>query len=189
MAREVDPKQTRKALRIIRKLAAKGGTPETIDPETGEAKSVAVFGNNVWGLAVDTDGQSLLAASVGDGAQVARIHDGQIETWAREEVMGARGIAVLPGGRVLVAVSHAGHSMVEIDRKSHRPTRLATLSDEPGGILGMLAAESDGNLIVGMYLSDAGHVYRFDVAQRKFALLSSQGHLAHCGGVAVVPGG
>jgi hypothetical protein len=38
MAREVDRKKTRKALRIIRKLAAKGAAPETIDPETGELK-------------------------------------------------------------------------------------------------------------------------------------------------------
>ncbi|ANP47097.1 hypothetical protein [Candidatus Viadribacter manganicus] len=38
MAREVDPKQTRKALRIIRKLAAKSAAPEAIDPETGEVK-------------------------------------------------------------------------------------------------------------------------------------------------------
>ena len=38
MARTVDPKQTRKALRIVRKLAAKGAAPETIDPETGEVK-------------------------------------------------------------------------------------------------------------------------------------------------------
>jgi len=38
MPREVDRKQTRKALRIIRKLAAKGPAPETVDPETGELK-------------------------------------------------------------------------------------------------------------------------------------------------------
>jgi len=38
MARDVDPKQTRKALRIVRKLAAKSAQPETIDPETGEVK-------------------------------------------------------------------------------------------------------------------------------------------------------
>ena len=38
MAREVDPKRTRKALRIVRKLAAKALAPETIDPETGEIK-------------------------------------------------------------------------------------------------------------------------------------------------------
>lgn len=38
MPRDVDPKQTRKALRIIRKLAAKGSAPETVDPETGEVK-------------------------------------------------------------------------------------------------------------------------------------------------------
>lgn len=38
MGREVDSKKTRKALRIIRKLAAKGASPETIDPETGEVK-------------------------------------------------------------------------------------------------------------------------------------------------------
>lgn len=38
MPREVDPKQTRKAQRIIRKLAAQGAAPETIDPETGEVK-------------------------------------------------------------------------------------------------------------------------------------------------------
>ncbi|MEQ1616888.1 MAG: hypothetical protein ABL883_00915 [Terricaulis sp.] len=39
MPREVDPKQTRKALRIVRKLKAKaapGG--EIVDPETGEIK-------------------------------------------------------------------------------------------------------------------------------------------------------
>jgi hypothetical protein len=39
MPREIDRKQTRKALRIIRKLAAKGSAPETIDPETGEVKA------------------------------------------------------------------------------------------------------------------------------------------------------
>lgn len=38
MARTVDPKRTRKALRIVRKLAAKAVTPESIDPETGEIK-------------------------------------------------------------------------------------------------------------------------------------------------------
>jgi len=38
MAREIDPKQTRKALRIVRKLAAQSAAPETIDPETGELK-------------------------------------------------------------------------------------------------------------------------------------------------------
>jgi hypothetical protein len=38
MPREIDRKQTRKALRIIRKLAAKGAAPETIDPDTGEVK-------------------------------------------------------------------------------------------------------------------------------------------------------
>ena len=38
MARDVDPKATRKALRIVRKLAAKGPAPETVDPETGELK-------------------------------------------------------------------------------------------------------------------------------------------------------
>lgn len=38
MARSVDPKQTRKAQRIVRKLAAKSAAPETIDPETGEVK-------------------------------------------------------------------------------------------------------------------------------------------------------
>lgn len=38
MPREVDRKKTRKALRIIRKLAAKGASAETIDPETGEVK-------------------------------------------------------------------------------------------------------------------------------------------------------
>jgi hypothetical protein len=38
LARDVDRKKTRKALRIIRKLAAKGAASETIDPETGEIK-------------------------------------------------------------------------------------------------------------------------------------------------------
>lgn len=38
MGRDIDPKQTRKAQRIIRKLAAKSAAPEVIDPETGEVK-------------------------------------------------------------------------------------------------------------------------------------------------------
>ncbi|MFZ2030741.1 MAG: hypothetical protein WAU68_10565 [Vitreimonas sp.] len=38
MARAVDPKRTRKALRIVRKLASKAAWPETIDPDTGEIK-------------------------------------------------------------------------------------------------------------------------------------------------------
>ncbi|MGQ0533345.1 MAG: hypothetical protein ACT4OF_11740 [Caulobacteraceae bacterium] len=38
MPREIDRKKTRKALRIIRKLAAKSSAPQTIDPETGEVK-------------------------------------------------------------------------------------------------------------------------------------------------------
>ena len=39
MARDVDPKKTRKALRIIRKLAAKSAASETVDPDTGEIKT------------------------------------------------------------------------------------------------------------------------------------------------------
>jgi len=38
MPRDVDPKQTRKALRVVRKLAQKSARKETIDPETGEVK-------------------------------------------------------------------------------------------------------------------------------------------------------
>ncbi|MEZ6024217.1 MAG: hypothetical protein R3C16_12590 [Hyphomonadaceae bacterium] len=38
MARDIDRKKTRKAQRLIRKLAAKSAQPETIDPETGELK-------------------------------------------------------------------------------------------------------------------------------------------------------
>ena len=38
MPREVDPKRTRKAQRIVRKLAEAGARAETIDPETGELK-------------------------------------------------------------------------------------------------------------------------------------------------------
>lgn len=38
MPRDVDRKKTRKAQRLIRKLAARGGAPEVIDPETGEVK-------------------------------------------------------------------------------------------------------------------------------------------------------
>jgi len=161
-----------------------------IDPESGEAKSVAPFGRDAWGLAMDADGRSLLAAAHSDGGHIARIHEGRVETWVKGGMVdGARGITVLPDGRVLVSVSYGEHSILEINRKTHRPTRLGTLPGEAGGILGMLAAESDRSLIVGMFLSDAGNVYRFDVSEGKFALLSSKGHLAHCGGVAVVPGG
>ena len=39
MSREIDRKKTRKALRIIRKLAAAGAAPEIIDPETGELRA------------------------------------------------------------------------------------------------------------------------------------------------------
>lgn len=38
MPRDIDPKRTRKAQRLIRKLAAQSTAPETIDPETGEIK-------------------------------------------------------------------------------------------------------------------------------------------------------
>lgn len=38
MPRDVDSKKTRKALRIIRKLAAKSASPDVIDAETGEVK-------------------------------------------------------------------------------------------------------------------------------------------------------
>lgn len=42
MPREIDSKKTRKALRIVRKLAAQGASrgaaAETVDPETGEVK-------------------------------------------------------------------------------------------------------------------------------------------------------
>ncbi|MBI1185912.1 MAG: hypothetical protein GC206_00980 [Alphaproteobacteria bacterium] len=38
MPREVDPKRTRKALRIVRKLAERGAAREEIDPKTGEVK-------------------------------------------------------------------------------------------------------------------------------------------------------
>lgn len=38
MARSVNPKQTRKAQRLIRKLAAKSAAAETVDPDTGEVK-------------------------------------------------------------------------------------------------------------------------------------------------------
>lgn len=38
MPRDVDRKKTRKAQRLIRKLAAQGHAQETIDPETGEVK-------------------------------------------------------------------------------------------------------------------------------------------------------
>jgi hypothetical protein len=43
MPRDVDPKRTRKALRLVRKLAAKAEAEgETVDPETGEVTSNAV---------------------------------------------------------------------------------------------------------------------------------------------------
>ncbi len=38
MSGDVDPKRTRKAQRIVRKLAARSVAPETTDPETGEVK-------------------------------------------------------------------------------------------------------------------------------------------------------
>jgi hypothetical protein len=38
MPRDVDAKKTRKAQRLIRKLARKGAASETVDPETGEVK-------------------------------------------------------------------------------------------------------------------------------------------------------
>jgi hypothetical protein len=38
MPRDVDAKKTRKAQRLIRKLAAEGSRPAAIDPETGEVK-------------------------------------------------------------------------------------------------------------------------------------------------------
>jgi hypothetical protein len=48
MPREVDPKRTRKALRIVRKLAAKAKAPETIDPETGQIKAGGDVDYSQW---------------------------------------------------------------------------------------------------------------------------------------------
>ncbi len=42
MARDVDPKRTRKAQRLIRKLSARAAAPASIDPETGEPAPSAV---------------------------------------------------------------------------------------------------------------------------------------------------
>ncbi len=39
MPRDVDAKKTRKARRLIRKLAQQGAAAETIDPETGEVEA------------------------------------------------------------------------------------------------------------------------------------------------------
>ena len=39
MPRDIDPKRTRKAQRLIRKLAAMSTAPETTDAETGEIKA------------------------------------------------------------------------------------------------------------------------------------------------------
>ena len=49
MPREVDPKQTRKALRIVRKLKAKAATgEEVVDPETGEVKALEGVEYSHW---------------------------------------------------------------------------------------------------------------------------------------------
>lgn len=49
MPREVDPKQTRKALRIVRKLRAKAAPgAEVIDPETGEIKAAEGVDYSHW---------------------------------------------------------------------------------------------------------------------------------------------
>jgi hypothetical protein len=45
MPRDVDPKCTRKALRIVRKLAEAGARAEEIDPATGEIKAAANAAN------------------------------------------------------------------------------------------------------------------------------------------------
>lgn len=49
MPRDVDPKRTRKALRLVRKLQAKASPgEETIDPETGEIKAPESIDYSLW---------------------------------------------------------------------------------------------------------------------------------------------
>jgi hypothetical protein len=49
MPREIDRKKTRKAQRLIRKLAAQGDAAETVDAETGEVKpSQAAVDYSQW---------------------------------------------------------------------------------------------------------------------------------------------
>jgi hypothetical protein len=46
--RKVDPKRTRKALRLVRKLKAKAASGETIDPETGEIEANEGADYSAW---------------------------------------------------------------------------------------------------------------------------------------------
>ncbi len=49
MPRDVDPKRTRKAMRIVRKLKAKAApTEESVDPETGETKASEGVDYSQW---------------------------------------------------------------------------------------------------------------------------------------------
>lgn len=48
MPRDIDPKRTRKAQRLIRKLKAKARAEETVDPETGEIKAPEGVDYSQW---------------------------------------------------------------------------------------------------------------------------------------------
>ena len=158
-----------------------------IDPQTREVSEIASFGNNVWGIAMDVQGHDLMAVSDGAGA-VAQISGKKVNLWvAGRDTEGARGVAVRPDGRVFVSIySDPGRRIVEIDRHTHRVTDIATLPPQQDAILGLLAIEPSGNLIVGSY-GGQGRVYRIDVLKGTATILSSDGHLEASGGVAVVP--
>jgi len=157
-----------------------------IDPQSRAVAEVAGFGSNAWGVAVDVNGRDLFATSDGTGT-VALIRGGKIAPWVfGNKTQGVRGVAVRPDGRVFVSVTkEAACKIVEVDRTTHAVTDIASLPPQPSVVLGMMAVEADGHLIVA-HSGLNGKVYRVDVDARTMTPLSAGKHLEEVFGVAVV---
>jgi len=159
-----------------------------IDPQTGAASTVVAFGSSVWGIATDMGGRDLLVNAYGDGA-VVQIKDRTLNTWVQSSQVpgGPWGVAVRPDGRVFVsATSSTQGTIVEVDRATHRVTEVVSIPKEHDWMLGTLAVEPDGRLIVCKYDAESS-VYRIDVDARTVVPVAVGGHLQRVMGVAVVP--
>ncbi|MCE9547688.1 MAG: hypothetical protein K8T25_19635, partial [Planctomycetia bacterium] len=166
-----------------------------IDAKSGVAAKVADFGDNIWGIAIDTDGRSALVVSDAAHVAVARLsfavaplQGNTLTPWVLyEDPRNYRSVAVRPDGRVFVSFIHqSARKIAEIDRRTHRVTEVVALPPRHNAPLGMMAVEADGNLIVGSY-GDHGEIFRVDVNNRTANVAATEGHLKASGGVAVVP--
>jgi sugar lactone lactonase YvrE len=159
----------------------------TIDPKSGAVAEFATFGNNAWGIAIDVNGRDLIAVSDWTGT-VARLDGKAITPWVfGNDTKGVRGVAVRPDGRVFISISSDQQCRIaEVDRDTRHVSEIVHLPSRQNNLLGMLAVEAGGRLIVADNWTPAS-VYRVDVEARTITPLATGGHLSEVLGVAVVP--